>query len=147
MSSREELVTNASQRVQVVARIRATTLQLLAARISRRSVRGTTVVLRLQLHPHEVMRRAEIQDAQLTLAGYKDVSWLKVAMNNSALVSVHQSCAQLLDQLPSERLAHRRGTQPFNHTIEGLAVEQFHGEKDHVPVAVQLVNVHYVSMR
>ena len=67
-------------------------------------------------------------------------------MNNPALVSVCQSCAELLDQLPSLRFAHRCGTQAFNYVAERLAVEQLHREKDHVPIAVQFVNIHYVSM-
>ncbi len=92
------------------------------------------------------MGSTEVQDAELTLASYENVSRLEVAMNDPALVSVCQSCAELLDQLPSLRFAHRRGTQAFNHVAERLAVEQFHREKDHIPVAVQFVNIHYVSM-
>jgi hypothetical protein len=92
------------------------------------------------------MRSTEVQDAELTLASYENVSRLKVAMNNTALVSVRQSCSELMDQLPRLRLAHRRGTKTFNYVAERLAVEQLHREKDHIPVAVQFVNIHYVSM-
>ena len=56
------------------------------------------------------MRSTEVQDAQLTLASYENVSRLEVAMNHTALVSVRQSCADLLDQLPSLQFANRRGT-------------------------------------
>src|SRR5580704_6584099 len=145
MRSCQQLITNAGQRIQVVARIRATTLQLLAACISGRPIIGSVVgMLRLRRDRREA--GTEVQDAELTLAGDEDVSRLKVAMNNPALVSVCQSCAKLLDQLPSLRFAHRRRTEAFNYVAQRLAVEQFHRGKDHVPIAVQFVNIHYVSM-
>jgi hypothetical protein len=56
------------------------------------------------------MRSTEAQDAELTLASYENVFGLKVAVNNPALVSVCQSCAQLLDQLPRLRFTHGCGT-------------------------------------
>jgi hypothetical protein len=43
------------------------------------------------------MRSTEVEDAELTLASYENVSRLKVAMNHTALVGVRQSCADLLD--------------------------------------------------
>ena len=124
------------------------TLQLLAARISRSpGIGSVAALLRARVRRHEPMRSAEVQDAELTLASYENVSRLEVAMNNPALVSVCQSCAELLDQLPSLRLLHRRGTQAFQYLGERLALEHLHREKDHVSVAIQLVNIHYVSMR
>src|ERR1700691_72694 len=112
MSARQELVADASQRIQIVARIRASTLQLLAARIRRGPGSGSVVgvVLRLRLHRHEPMRSTEVQDAKLALARNENVSRVKVAMNDPALVSVCQSCAELPDQLPGVRFAHRRRT-------------------------------------
>ncbi|MGD0505520.1 MAG: hypothetical protein ABSD02_22590, partial [Steroidobacteraceae bacterium] len=68
-------------------------------------------------------------------------------MNNPALVSVRQSCPELADQVPSLRFSHRPGTYSVQDVAERLAVEQLHREKNHIRVAVQFVNVHYVSMR
>src|ERR1700691_5749431 len=63
MSSRQELVADASQRIEIVARIRESTLQLLAARISRRPGSGSIVgVLRTRLHRREPMRSTEVED-------------------------------------------------------------------------------------
>jgi hypothetical protein len=92
------------------------------------------------------MRSTEVQDAQLTLARYENVPRLEVAVNDPAFVSVCQSCAKLPDQLPSLRSAHRGGTQAFNDVAQRLAIQQLHREKYDVPVAVQFVNIHYVSM-
>src|SRR5271163_2597146 len=111
MSSHQKLIANASQRIEVVARIRAITLQLLAARISGRPIIANVVgLLGPRLPRRDVMRGTEVQDAELTLASYEDVSRLKVAVNNPALVSVRQSRAKLLDQLPRLRFAHCCGT-------------------------------------
>jgi hypothetical protein len=92
------------------------------------------------------VRGAEVQDAQLALASYENVSRLEVAMHNAALVSVCQAIAELPDQLPSLRSAHRRGAQPFDYGAERFAVEQLHREKDHIPSAVHFVDIHYISM-
>src|ERR1700679_390065 len=74
MSSRQELVADASQRIEVVAWIRASTLQLLAARIGRRPGRGSVLRPRLD---HEPMRSTEVQDPELTLASDQNVSRLE----------------------------------------------------------------------
>jgi hypothetical protein len=92
------------------------------------------------------MRSTEVQDAELTLVSYENVPRLEVAMNNPAPVSVRQSRAKLLDELPRLRSAHPCGTQAFNYVAERLAVEQLHGEKYRIPIAVQFVDIHYVSM-
>jgi hypothetical protein len=92
------------------------------------------------------MRSTEVQDAQLTLAGYENVSRLEVAMNDPARVSVRQSSAKLLDQLPSLRSAHRCGTYALNDLAERLAVEQLHRGEYDIPIAVQFVHIHYVPM-
>src|SRR5277367_1179282 len=78
MRSRQELIANARQRVEVIARIRATTLQLLAAGISGRPIIGSVVgMLRLRRFRREA--GTEVQNAELTLAGDEDVPRLKVA--------------------------------------------------------------------
>jgi hypothetical protein len=103
-------------------------------------------VLGPRVHRLEAMRGTEVQDTELAFASYEDVARLEIAVNNSALVSVCQAGAQLLNQLPGLRLAHRCGTQALDYTAEQLAVEHLHREKDDIPVSVQFVDIHYIAM-
>src|SRR5580698_9994126 len=75
MSSRQELIADASQRIEIVPRIRETALQLFATGVSGGPGRGSIIgMLRVRVHCLEPMGGAEIQDAQLALARHEDIA-------------------------------------------------------------------------
>ena len=101
----------------------------------------------MRRHRLEPVRPAEAQDPDLTVARDENVPRLQVTVNDSAFVRVRQSGAELLDEGPCLRSAHRAGSQAFEDVAERLTVHEFHRREHHIPVTVELVDVQYVSMR
>jgi hypothetical protein len=93
------------------------------------------------------LRSAEIKDAKLAFARYQEVPWLQVAVDDAALVRVLQSCAQLPDDLPCLYSLHRCRAHAFNQITQQFPIEEFHREKNYIPVTVQLKYVDDIPVR
>ncbi|MGA2841189.1 MAG: hypothetical protein ABSG18_13570 [Steroidobacteraceae bacterium] len=147
MRAAQQLVTNAGQRIQIVAGIGGAAFQQLATCIGWSSRHLCTVGLpHIRLRADNVLRSAEIKNAKLAFARYHDVPWLQVAVDDTALVRVLQSCAQLPDDLPCLQWLHRCGAHAFYQIAQQLPIEEFHRKKNDISVPVQLEYVNDVPM-
>ena len=144
----QQFVTYAGQRIHIVTAIGSAALQQFAACIGwSQGYRPAVGLIRIQLRANNWLRSAEIKDANLALARYQQVAWFEVAVNDAALVRVLQSCAQLPDDLPCLKPLYRCRAHAFNQITEQFAIEEFHREKNDIPVAVEFEYVDDVPMR
>ncbi len=151
MLSGEQLVTHATERIEIVARIGCTAGQHFKARIRRRQraqLRG--VEHRLFARVGQRLRGsgdAEIQHLDFPRVGQESVARLEVGVHDALLVRVTERSAERTHD--AERLVALETSAflVFQRLIERTAAQQFHHHIDIAAVAVEVVYLDDVGMR
>src|ERR1035437_6398314 len=74
----------------------------------------------------QVLGQPKIQQLGITSAGYKNVRWLKVAMNNGPFVRRFESIGGLQSQIETR---FQRQRMSSDLSLKRLALQQFHGDE------------------
>src|SRR5690606_16353133 len=146
MATGQQLISDASETVHVVAGIRLRSVDALGAGVSGRARRYAVQRGALQLE-RASSSETEAEHTDLAVMGDHDVARIEVSMYDASLMRMQQRRSNCSDDCSSVRPLHRPAVALPQNVAQQATLEQLHDDEVRGPVAIQIEHSGDVRMR